>query len=218
MRKVDLALLIGCVISIGFTAFAEFDSQCAQVRDNTLRLHILAPSDTTEDQALKHQVRDALLRQSEDWFPTEMSKPEAEATIRSRLDEIAAIASREIMVAGRTDTVQVELVNMFFETRVYGAVTVPAGWYDAVRITLGPGIGQNWWCVMFPPLCLPAAKSQSEEMAEQAQQILTLGQQPHYRAKFAVVELAEKLKNVWENQQEVPPEEAAQKEKQEERR
>ena len=212
MRRIDWALLIGCIVSIFFTSFTEFQGQCAQVRDNVLRLHILAPSDAPGDQALKYRVRDALLVQAQEWLTPPMSKAEAAEQIRAHLPQIEAVVRAEIAASGRTDSVQAEIVRMYFDTRIYDGIAVPAGQYDAVRITLGAGAGQNWWCVMFPPLCVPAAakdntaeKGKEEESApEEAQTadaMCALNAQPHYRVKFAVVEWAEK----WKNTRNPPP-------------
>ncbi|MDR2932946.1 MAG: stage II sporulation protein R [Oscillospiraceae bacterium] len=192
MSRIDLSVLIGVVAALFIGSFTGFGAECEDVRDGVVRLHILANSDTNEDQAVKYAVRDALLSASPALLRGAPSKDAAEEEISARLSDIEDIARATVSGMGYDYPVSARLVNMYFETRRYDTLTVPAGQYDAVRITIGDGAGKNWWCVMFPPMCVPAAAEQETLPIEQ--QIESLGTQPHYVPKFAVVELIEKVR------------------------
>lgn len=192
MKRVHIALVIGVLCSILLTAYNSFDAECQAVREDMLRLHVLANSDSDADQAAKYSVRDALLLHGEELFAEASTKAEAESEIAARLSEIEAIATAELTRQGIESPVKAELVNMFFTTRQYGEVIVPAGRYDAVRVTIGEGKGKNWWCVMFPPMCVPAAMTGDAPSTEV--QIKRLGTEPVFKPKFAVVELVETIR------------------------
>lgn len=189
MKRIDLALVAGLAAAIFITSFTAFAQDCDAVRQSVVRLHILANSDSAGDQMLKLEIRDAILAETSDLFENARSKEQAEEDIYKRLEEIESIAKNVITSRGFDYDVKAELVNMFFETRSYGNIIMPAGRYDAVRIKIGSAKGKNWWCVMFPPMCIPAAA----EKLDVEQQIQSLGQQPRYVPKFAVVELFEKI-------------------------
>lgn len=201
MRKMDLSLFIGVLVAVLLGSFTGFGAECAEIRENVVRLHVLANSDSPEDQELKYAVRDALLSQSEQLFEEAETRDQAEQRIAEKLQEIEAAAQTEIEARGYRYTAKATLVNMYFDTRQYDGFTVPAGRYDAVRITIGEGKGQNWWCVMFPPMCVPCASEKPELPIQE--QIEALGTQPVYKPKFAVVELIERAKQALENEPDV---------------
>jgi len=146
LKKIHIILAACVAASFVIHAYAGFSGECAYIRENMLRLHVMANSDSEEDQALKLIVRDAILNESGGFELTQ-----------SNLKLLEDVARREVNADGKDYPVKAELVNMFFPTRHYGDITVPAGRYDAVRLTIGSGDGENWWCVMFPPMCIPAA-------------------------------------------------------------
>ena len=196
-RIAALTLVSAIVISVvsGFTAFAK---ECDGIRSEVLRLHILANSDSAEDQALKLRVRDDLLAHSSELFDGASDKQAAMAKMKAELPEIIRIAQDEVDASGYDYIVNAELVNMYFTTRVYGDVTMPAGMYDALRITIGSGKGHNWWCVMFPPLCLPAAQSKQtfeDALGPNRASLVESGSKPQVKIKFKVVELYEGAAN-----------------------
>jgi len=191
MKKIDYALLIGLVGAVMLSSLTGFAAECDELRSEMLRLHILASSDSEEDQALKYELRDRILAESEALF-SEKDYLEAREYAKEHLIELEAIACEVLRENGRSDNVDVSLVNMYFGTRIYDETLVAAGWYDAVRITIGEGNGQNWWCVMFPPMCLPAVAEGGA--AELCEQIENFGQEK-YIPRFAIIELAEKAKN-----------------------
>lgn len=128
-----------------------------ELRSSVLRLHILANSDSDEDQRLKLCVRDALLEHSEELFGGADSLDDAELIAEKNLHEIERIARETLDSQGSGQSVSARLVDMHFDERVYGDITMPEGDYRALRIEIGTACGHNWWCVMYPPLCLPAA-------------------------------------------------------------
>lgn len=187
-KKWDRVLIFGLLLAVVLSMAAGFDSECEAVREDVLRLHILANSDSEEDQALKLQVRDAILRETAEDFAQSGSQTETMAMAKELLPRMKAAAERTLAQAGCTAAVRVALVNMYFETREYDGTILPAGYYDAVRIELGAAGGHNWWCVLFPQLCIGTA-AEGPELAE----IEKLAEGPEYRLSFALVEWLERL-------------------------
>ncbi|MEG0570957.1 MAG: stage II sporulation protein R [Oscillospiraceae bacterium] len=196
MKKIILALLIGIVGSCILYSYSSFAQECDQIRNDVFRLHILANSDSKEDQALKLEVRDQILKNSDDIFSVSKNKGEAMAQVAQKKEEIRKIALDEIKKNGYSYDVKVEICNMFFDTRTYEDVTLPAGKYDALRVTIGSASGKNWWCVLYPPLCLQAAKPQEEIKKVLDEKQIDIVKQPQkYEVRFATVEIYEKIKN-----------------------
>lgn len=195
MKKKELAILMGLLLSLILTSFAGFAKECDVIRDDTFRLHILANSDSQEDQAVKLKVRDRILQEFSFLFADAQDKNQAMQNVQAHLEEIVSCARQVLKENGKEPVASAQVVNMYFTTREYEDFTMPAGMYDALRITLGEGKGHNWWCVMFPPMCIPAAAQQQtlqENYTEQEQQIIT--SPPEYEARFFLVELFEGVK------------------------
>lgn len=125
----------------------------ADIPQESIRLRILANSDSVQDQALKRQVRDAIVEQMNGWVSGPTTLEEARVIVRERLPELEAVVGEQIRRYGYTYAYQVELGVVPFPAKLYGGKAYPAGDYEAVRVTIGAGEGQNWWCVLFPPLC-----------------------------------------------------------------
>jgi stage II sporulation protein R len=123
------------------------------IPQESIRLRILANSDSVSDQALKRQVRDAIVEQMNGWVTGPTSLEEARLLVKERLGELEAVTGDVIKRYGYNYTYQVELGVVPFPAKMYGSKVYPAGDYEAVRVTIGAGNGQNWWCVLFPPLC-----------------------------------------------------------------
>lgn len=187
MKKTLLALsiVIATVISIVLGNLTAFAKECRIVRENTLRLHIIAASDSEFDQELKLKIRDRIL--AEGLFLETDDIDEALRTAMKNLDEIEAVAREVISEAGADYSVSAEIETMFFEVREYGDVVMPAGRYKALRIVVGSGEGKNWWCVLFPPLCVNPA-SETNEILEGVS-----GENARPKIKFYIVEIAERL-------------------------
>ena len=119
-----------------------------------LRLHVIANGDSVREQAVKLRVRDAVLRTLADDMEMADDAEEAKQIALMREDDVIAVAQSVLQEAGEDDTVRMEVGRFVFPLRMYGDLVVPAGEYEAVRIIIGEGKGQNWWCVLFPPLCM----------------------------------------------------------------
>ncbi len=194
--KADKAVFIFAAALVLLTAFAVFDGfyrQCRAVRENTLRLHIIANSDSEADQKNKLLVRDAVLAEYAEALAAGDSVADAVRVTQQLTGAISMTAQKTLRSAGCEDTVTASVVSMYFDTITYDdGKTMPAGEYEALRIVIGEGAGHNWWCVMYPPLCVPAAEKKT--LTPEEERILSLNDTPHVTAKFAVVELYEKLK------------------------
>lgn len=201
MLKIEKAVLIGflaAVIAMMCSSFSAFAAQSSDIRQKVFRLHILANSDSTADQSLKLKVRDRILAQSSTLFEGAENKAQVMREAHADISKIEAIAREEIRREGYTYPVKAQVVHMYFNTRVYGNVTLPAGDYDALRITIGAAKGHNWWCVLFPPLCLPSAEGEEkleENLTPSESQTVTHGSQPQIQVKFKTLEIFESLKS-----------------------
>lgn len=123
------------------------------IPEESIRLRILANSDSAQDQALKREIRDAIIVRMQDWVVGPHSLDEARAVVLAHLPEFDALVGQMIESRGYRYTHTVELGKVPFPTKMYGNEVYPAGDYEALRVTIGSGEGQNWWCVLFPPLC-----------------------------------------------------------------
>lgn len=200
LRRLDLAMIIGLIAALLFTDLCSFGRECDVVRRDVVRLHIVANSDADDDQRVKLLVRDAILEQLGPLFETPRSQLEAKQLAASELMQVERIAREVLKVNGVSMPVNASVRRMYFPTREYDGFTLPAGQYDAVRVSIGSGSGHNWWCVMYPPLCIPAASdsqqapAKSSSGAEHAkQEIDELNSQPHLEPKLAVVEAFESI-------------------------
>lgn len=193
MKRIMLIILLTIGI-IGFTAFGAlsvFARECEDVRSEVLRLHIPANSDSEEDQAVKLEIRDMLLREFGKKFTECDDLALAEEQAAAMLPEIERRCNEYLRERGFEYGATAELVTMYFTTREYDRLILPAGEYTALRITLGSGEGHNWWCVIFPQLCLPAV---SEKLPKNAEEVLdSFGKPQQVTVKFAVVEFFEKF-------------------------
>ncbi len=143
-----LLILYVCISAVSYTHAVTTD-----ISGSVFRLHIIANSNSDEDQNLKYIVRDKVIEYMSSIKDTVSSKEEVIEIAKSNLSEIQNIASQTIRDNGYTYSVSVEIGNFLFPSKKYGDITLPPGYYDALRIKIGKADGQNWWCVMFPPLC-----------------------------------------------------------------
>lgn len=176
-----------CVLLSACGFYAEWQD----IRDSVVRLHILAHSDTTADQLLKLQVRDTVAAVTATMTEGVEDAPAALTTVRENLPEIEAAAQRTVTQQGYDYPVRAEVCEMYFATRQYEHATLPAGMYNAVRVTIGDGKGQNWWCVMFPPMCTGAAVDRplADVLSGTQQSMVTDGER--YIIRFKIVEWIE---------------------------
>lgn len=161
----EIVLLIAVVVCLASGA-AAMQSQ-EQLSEKVVRLHVLANSDSEEDQALKLTVRDAVLEEAEQLLKRTENRGEAEGLLRGQLLELEQLANETVRNAGYEYPVTVKLEEVEFPTRTYEGFSLPAGEYLALRVLIGEAAGRNWWCVVFPPLCTVAA-AEFPEVAEDA--------------------------------------------------
>lgn len=150
---VFLAGLALAGLDLGLSAFRQGEAVKAYNPDNLIRLHVIANSDDPADQALKRDVRDAIMAAMGPVFGQASSIDEARDLVRENLGRLQDITRDRIRAFGVDYDVQVELGRFPFPTRSYGNFALPAGEYEALRVVIGRGEGRNWWCVLFPPLC-----------------------------------------------------------------
>lgn len=196
LKMLEVALLIGLAVFLASGALALQAQD--DLSDKVVRLHVLANSDSTEDQALKLQVRDVVLERATELLEQSADRGEAEGLLRGNLLELERLAAEEIRANGYDYSVMAELVNTEFPTREYDGFTLPAGEYLALRIVIGEGGGQNWWCVVFPPLCTSAsadvpASALAAGLSQEDVSLIT-EESSGYVLKFKVVEFWEGIR------------------------
>ncbi|MBQ4544419.1 MAG: stage II sporulation protein R [Oscillospiraceae bacterium] len=190
----EASLAIGLAVSLVIGALALEAHE--DISEKLVRLHVIANSDSAEDQALKLRVRDEILEYVSDLTKSCENIDEAKHVISKNLSELERIADSVISENGFGYTSRAELSNVYFPTRVYDSFSLPAGNYDALRIHLGTGQGKNWWCVLFPPLCVSAAEVEAElsDAGVSCEDIkLITSDEPQYRFKFKIVEIIENV-------------------------
>ena len=168
----------------------------AEVYDTVLRLHVLANSDSEEDQALKLKVRDGVLAVTAPLLENAATRDQAEAIVRAHMTDIQSAAEAVVAENGSKQAVTVMLDLEDYPTRNYESCAFPAGEYLSLRVCLGAAEGQNWWCVLFPPLCLSAAtaKDDAEDafiqvgLSKEQYGIVTETQSRKYRVRFKILE------------------------------
>ena len=196
LRLWEAALLLafGLTLTAGVWASASEGA----LADQVLRLHVVANSDSEEDQALKLIARDAVLELASRLLDGVSDRAQAEEILSAHLDELARAGAEALAAQGCADRVTAEIADQWFPTREYATFSLPAGQYRALRITIGAGAGRNWWCVVFPPLCLGSVTEESVETAAEGvlsedQVALITGQDGGYVLKFRLIEWWQEL-------------------------
>ena len=197
-RKPLIIVICVAVVLAALSIVARNISEEAEIYGKTLRLHVLANSDSEEDQNLKLAVKDAVILQLSDDLSLCKTKEEAEKVIVENKEAIEKTANKILTDAGKEPTAKLTLTKEQYPERTYGNLTLPAGEYSSVRILLGEAEGQNWWCVLFPQVCTETATPVEETLAQagftSAQiRLLTDQEKPTYKIKFKVVELFSNL-------------------------
>ncbi len=189
-----LFLAFGLTLTVGVWASASESA----LADRVLRLHVVANSDSGSDQARKLLVRDAVLAEAGRLLEGVDDRRGAEQALAPHLEELAQAGADALARTGRTDPVRVELTDQWFPTKEYDGFSLPAGQYRALKVTIGEGKGRNWWCVVFPPLCMASVSEQSVESAaegvlDQDQVALITGRDGGYVLKFRLIEWWQEL-------------------------
>ena len=186
-KKIMAALFIGLILTTGFATYRSARA-AEELGDGVLRLHILANSDSAEDQALKLQVRDAVLAYAAGEFTAVENKAQAVALAERELETLERVAEQTLREQGCDMAVSASVENTFFPTKEYDNGTrLPAGYYDALRLEIGQAKGKNWWCILYPALCFGGSIEQSEQaLGEQGE--LATSDAPRVQVKFKLVE------------------------------
>lgn len=194
-KNIELGILFGLICAI-VLSFSRFEVRCDELRQNVLRLHIVANSDEPADQSLKLAVRDEILKSSTDIFKNCNDVTDACKIAETQLENISDIANNVIKENGFNYNADVSVGDAYFDTREYDDFTLPAGTYKSLIVNLGEAKGKNWWCVVFPCVCVPTADaSLSDSVSDEA--VDTAENAPKYEIKFKTVEIYEKFKKIF---------------------
>lgn len=175
--KIGIILILSLLLFIYIIvcAISYVEAVSSDISDSVFRLHVIANSDSDEDQSLKYKVRDSLLNYMNNICANCSSKEEAINTVSVHQDEFKQVALETIKNEGYSYNINIEIGNFEFPTKHYGDISLPAGFYDALKIEIGEAKGRNWWCVMFPSLCFIDVSSGivPEESKEELQKTLS---------------------------------------------
>ena len=186
------------VIFLIFNLFSYSNSVFAGLQENIFRLHILANSDSEEDQALKLAVRDSVISYMETINNSSTTKEETINNVNINLENIKQVAENKLKELGSNYEVSLEVGNFYFPTKYYGNISLPAGNYDALKINIGEAQGQNWWCSLFPPLCFidissgyleEDDKEILEDNLSEEEFMLVSSSSPDVKLKFKLLEI-----------------------------
>ena len=199
MRKIWKRLLFCACIPVLVWGFLLLSDR-HQLRQEIIRFHVVANSDAPQDQAVKLKVRDAVLESIQKDLQQVADVEAARVYLQENLTKIREIADRTLAASGFRERAVVSLCEEAFDTRIYDTFTLPAGVYEALRITIGEGKGHNWWCVTFPNLCLPATSEDFTDTAAAAgfseNLTQTLTERKEYRVRFFLLDALGRMENI----------------------
>lgn len=183
----SILLILAAIVPILPTA------EDAEIYERTLRLHVVANSDSESDQEVKLKVRDAVLELLSEELETVSDRPEAAELVKRREADIIACAKKVLIAEGMDDEVSVKLGEEYYPRREYEGARLPAGRYLSLQILIGESAGKNWWCVLFPTLCTSSAKPK-DELTDAGftigqVRLITDNESPRYKLKFRLLEL-----------------------------
>ena len=199
MKKLAISICIGVFVAMSFIAFAQ-DTK-ANLSNGVIRMHIRANSNRPEDQSLKLKVRDRLLKEATNLGTNACDKETFQKLIKDNLATLKEAAQDEIRKNGYNYSVDIKLGKSEFPIKTYANITLPAGTYTALTVDIGTGGGENWWCVMFPPLCFTSESVECISAPDKDMLIENLGEDTYsmvsddkVKIKFKIYEI---LQNVW---------------------
>ncbi len=197
-----ILLLLLLFIYTFICAFSYVNAVSMNIQDSVFRLHVIANSDSEKDQNLKYIVRDKVLEYINSISTDLTSKEDVINLARENIDTIQKIAENTVKENGYNYSVNLNIGNFAFPTKTYGDISFPAGFYDALKIEIGEAKGQNWWCVMFPPLCFvdvtsgivpeESKKLIKENISEEEYQLLSENSND-VNFKFKIVEMFQNI-------------------------
>lgn len=194
-KTIKLFIPIFLIILIIGSYVSPFIKTSENISNQIFRLHILANSDSTEDQQLKLKVRDNILVNSEELFKNCKTLEEIINVSTQNINYFQKIAENTIKENGYTYPVKVYVDKEYFNTRHYDKITLPSGIYNALKIEIGAAKGHNWWCVMFPAICLPAVSDDEINKILSDDEIELINSNDKYEIRFKIVEIYEKIKS-----------------------
>lgn len=199
IKLLEISIAIAFVIST-ILSVVSFGETCGEIRGDVLRLHVLANSDDEKDQQLKLKVRDEVLKEGKEIFDGSINIENVKERVEPQTARLEKAAKKVIVENGYDYNVAVKVTDEYFSTRTYENVTLPAGFYRAVKVEIGTAEGRNWWCVMFPPLCLPAAENKTQvDIYMTDDEAKVVSSNPKYDPRFKIIEIYEKLKSRFVN-------------------
>lgn len=194
-----LKLGVICAIVYALASSAGLIADKVQLKNELIRMHIIANSDTPEDQAVKLQVKDAIVAYLQPVMETITDKEAAGRYIQENLQKLEEIANQTLEKLGENKRAKASLVEEEFGIRKYDTFTLPSGIYDALRIEIGEAEGQNWWCVAFPSLCLPATTDGFADTAASSgfsdTLVNTVSETKGYEIRFFFLDLLGRMEN-----------------------
>ena len=198
LKPFEMALIIGLISAV---LIGGANAQSQKLSDSVVRLHVVANSDSEDDQALKLQVRDRVLEMTTG-LKMGTDAQQAEEVLKDNLEVIKTAVQKMVHEKGYDYPITVTLGTENFDTRVYDTFSLPAGQYNSLRVTIGEGSGKNWWCVVFPPICMASC---GEELTAQAMAAgldeediaLITGENQVYVLKFKLLELVQSVKMLY---------------------
>ena len=201
LKTWELALMFGVLVAV--VAGSWLGQEQKELADSVIRFHVIANSDSQEDQTLKLAVRDRVLARAEELYPEDATLEQARQALEGHLGTLAAAGRAVVEEEGYDYPVTAQLTDCWFPTKEYEGFALPAGNYTALRVTIGEGQGQNWWCVAFPPLCLGAASETVDQALEAghftpSQGALVTGEGEGYILKFKAMEWLGELQGFFE--------------------
>ena len=193
----SILLASGCFLLAMAIVGVFFTSEERQIYDGFIRVHILANSDETQDQQLKLCVRDKITEKIKEYGEFE-NVSDAEKFFNDNLEELRSVAVEAVKENGYDYMVEVKLGKEYYPTRVYEDFSLPAGEYTSLRVMIGKAEGQNWWCVLYPPLCLSSSRTQDTLVeagfTPNQVSVITENDKPKYKVKFRIVEWLSEIK------------------------
>ena len=191
--RVQVSLLIGLAVMLSWGIYCERTADA--LSENIVRLHVVAASDSAADQQVKTEVRDAVLAAARPHLEGAGDRNAVRGALAAALPEIEAAAREAAHAAGHAGPVAASLGRERFPSRHYDTFSLPPGWYDALRVDIGEGAGRNWWCVVFPPLCMGAASEVRPASAElRPGEAALISEDGPVRLRFRTVEVIRRLR------------------------
>lgn len=194
--KMRIIFCVSVCLLMAFLPFLPVNGE-GEIYENTLRLHVLANSDSTEDQRLKLLVRDGVVEKADELADGCRNAEEAKKVYSDNLNILRETAEEIISAEGYDYGVEVSLSKEYYPERQYGELRLPSGRYNSLKVCIGDSVGQNWWCVLFPPLCVEAAEAEEELAATGFTpgqiKLLTDSETPKYVIRFRILEWFEDI-------------------------